>query len=147
MSNDPHRLDSHRVAEEAIVVSAFRHGVAVSDIATVIGKSPQFVARMLGNAGVTIIDPPKPPPDPLEDADEADSLPTRNCVAGDLAFQNAMHKAIRRGLERPPMIGVSKNSTPLEFQRHYHRAPLHSGCSSPARDCAELSSMSGKVAV
>jgi hypothetical protein len=140
MSSDPHTL-----AQEAVVISAFQNGIAIHDIAAVIGKTPEAVGRLLEKAGLKVVDAPKAQPDPDEDADSPG--PVANCIVGDLAFQNAMYRAIKRGLEKPPMIGVYKDNTPLEFQRHYHRTPLHSGCSSPARDCAELSSMSGKVVV
>jgi|ERR1700730_15941223 hypothetical protein len=144
--------DAHTLAQEAVVVSAFRNGVAVNDIATVIGKTPEAVERMLGKAGLKVVDHQKPQPQPGEsaaepDEDAADTGKVRSFVAGDLAFQNAMYRAIKRGLEKPPLIGVFKDNTPLDFHRHYYRAQDHSGCSSPARDCAELSALSGKVAV
>ena len=59
------------------------------------------------------------------------------------AFQQAMYRAIQRGLEKPPLIGVFKNNTPLDFHCHYSPPPLHSCCSSPSRDCAELGDAKG----
>jgi hypothetical protein len=131
MSEDPYSL-----AQEVVVVPAFRNGVTVDDIAAVIGRTPASVERMLEKAGLKNVGQKKPGADP--DADAAGAGPAPSWIAGDLAFQNAMYRAIKRGLEKPPMIGVSKNTTPLDFQGHYVPTPLHSGCSSPAEDCAEL---------
>jgi len=60
--------DAHTLAQEAVVVSAFRNGVAVNDIATVIGKTPEAVERMLGKAGLKVVDHQKPQPQPGESA-------------------------------------------------------------------------------
>jgi hypothetical protein len=125
------------LAQEAVVVSAFRNGVAVDDIATVIGRTPASVERILGEVGLKNAHQEKPSADPDGDVGAGS---VRNCIAGDLAFQNAMYRAIKRGLEKPPLIGVSKNNIPLDFHCRYFPAPLYSGCSSPARDCAELGS-------
>jgi hypothetical protein len=130
--------DRYALAQEAIVVSAFRNGVAIDDIAAVIGSTHASVERMLEKVGLKGVDQRKPDADADADADEAGAGPAPSCVAGDLAFQNAMYRAIKRGLEKPPMIGVSKNTSPFEFHSHYVAAPLHSGCSSPAEDCAAL---------
>jgi hypothetical protein len=128
----------HMLAQEAVVVSAFRNGVALDDIASVIGRTPESVARMLGKAGLKLVHQDDLCADP--DDDVAGPGSALNCIAGDLAFQKAMYRAIKRGLERPPMIGVFKNTAPLDFHCHYFPAPLQSGCSSPARDCADLGS-------
>jgi hypothetical protein len=131
MSENPNTL-----AQEAVVVSAFRNGVTVDDIATVIGRTPDFVERMLGKVGLRNDNQKKP----CVDSDgETGARSVSKFIAGDLAFQHAMYRAIQRGLETPPMIGVSKNNTPLGAPCHYFPAPLYSGCSSPQHETAQSS--------
>jgi hypothetical protein len=61
--------------------------------------------------------------------------PTRSSYKADLAFQRAMHAAIARGLETPPLIGVVRDLRPLTAPRLFE--PV-SGRTSPAFECAEL---------
>jgi hypothetical protein len=64
--------------------------------------------------------------------------PAQSCRKADLAFQRAMHRAIKAGLEKPPMIGIYKDDRPLDAPRLFAPTPVSSGCTSPAADCADL---------
>jgi hypothetical protein len=126
------------LAQETVVISAFRNGVSVDVIAEVIGTTPTSVEKLLKKIGLKTN-----AREALGDDDDAE--PSQTNVAeqfrkGDLAFQNAMRRAIKRGLERPPMIGTFKDDTVPDHHRHFVPAPLYSSCGSPARDCAELCS-------
>lgn len=63
---------------------------------------------------------------------------TRSSRKADLAFQQAMRRAIAQGLEHPPMVGVVKDTRPLNAPRLFDPVPHFSGCTSPALECAEL---------
>jgi hypothetical protein len=132
-------------AQEAVVVSAFRNGIPVDAIAAVVGRTVHCVELILRKVGLNNVHQKGAcaEPDEEPDDDAAGGGPVQSCIAGDLAFQQAMHRAIQRGLEKPPLIGVFKNNTPLDFRCHYSPAQLHSSCSSPARDCAELGDAKG----
>jgi hypothetical protein len=56
----------------------------------------------------------------------------------DLAFQQAMTRAVGAGLEKPPMIGVYRDARALDAPRLFAPVPHFSGCTSPARMCADL---------
>jgi hypothetical protein len=56
----------------------------------------------------------------------------------DIGFQRAMMKAALAGREKPPMIGVFKDSRPLDVPRLFTPVERTSGCTSPALVCAEL---------
>ena len=56
----------------------------------------------------------------------------------DLAFQKAVLRAIAAGKENPPAIGVFKDLRPFDAPRLFEPVPHASGCTSPARECAEL---------
>jgi hypothetical protein len=62
----------------------------------------------------------------------------RNDRQQDVAFQRAMMKAALAGKEKPPMIGVFKDSRPLDVPRLFTPVERTSGCTSPAFVCAEL---------
>jgi hypothetical protein len=62
----------------------------------------------------------------------------RNGRQQDIAFQRAMMKAALAGREKPPMIGVFKDSRPLDVPRLFVPVERTSGCTSPALVCAEL---------
>jgi hypothetical protein len=49
-----------------------------------------------------------------------------------------MLRAIAKGLEHPPTIGVVKDVRPLNVPRLFEPVPHSSGCTSPALECAEL---------
>src|ERR1700733_10772953 len=46
----------------------------------------------------------------------------------DLAFQRSMMRAIACGAEKPPMIGMFKDTRPLEAPRLFEAVPHSSGC-------------------
>jgi hypothetical protein len=124
-------------AERAFAISAFKNGIAVAAIARQIGKQPGSVTWLLKTAGLKG-NARKAPVD-FESSDEAHD-PARSFRRGDRAFQRAMRRAIAKGREHPPMIGVFKDERPLDARRLFEPVPRSSGCTSPASMCAELES-------
>jgi hypothetical protein len=129
----------YTLAQETVVISAFRGGVTVDVIAEAVGKTPGSVEDLLARIGLRTKVTEK-----LDDNDEPElsqAAVAERFRCDDLAFQKAMRRAIRRGLERPPMIGTFKDDS---LPTHYHQClvpdPPYSGCSSPAQECAELCS-------
>lgn len=74
--------------------------------------------------------------------DEPDDL-MDDAAFVDRKFCEAMHKAIRLGLERAP-IGVVKDETPL-IPKRIASPPLWSGCGSSAGMCADIGSRSSFI--
>jgi len=70
--------------------------------------------------------------------DRTRTAPVRSFRKQDLAFQNAMMRAIASGREAPPMIGVFKDSRRFDAPRLFEPVPHSSGCTSPGLVCAEL---------
>jgi hypothetical protein len=64
----------------------------------------------------------------------------------DLAFQQSMMRAVATGQEKPPMIGIFKDARPFDAPRLFEPVPHSSGCTSPARECAELVAVDGLMA-
>jgi len=64
----------------------------------------------------------------------------------DLAFQQAMMRAAASGKENPPMIGIFKDARPLDAPRLFEPVPYSSGCTSPARECADVVAVDGVMA-
>ena len=126
------------LAQETVVISAFQSGVLVDVIAEVIGKTPASIEKLLKKIGLKTN--AREAADHDEDAEPSETNVAEQFRKGDLAFQNAMRRAIKRGLERPPMIGTFKDGTVPDHHQHFVPAPLYSSCGSPARDCAELCS-------
>jgi hypothetical protein len=133
MSEHPYTL-----AQETVVISAFRNGVTVDVIAEVIGKTPTSVEKLLKKIGLKTN--AREAREDNEGAEPSETKVPEEFRKGDLAFQKAMHRAIKRGLERPPMIGTFRDDTVPDHHQYFVPAPLYSGCSSPALDCAELCS-------
>jgi hypothetical protein len=71
----------------------------------------------------------------------ASSCPEHPCRKQDLAFQKAMLRAIAAGKENPPLVGVFKDLRPLDAPRLFEPVPHSSGCTSPALECAELTTV------
>jgi hypothetical protein len=69
------------------------------------------------------------------------------CRRQDLAFQKAMLRAIAAGREDPPMVGVCKDFRPFDAPRLFEPVPHSSGCTSPARECAELTTVDAVAAL
>jgi hypothetical protein len=56
----------------------------------------------------------------------------------DGAFQHAMMRAIQRGRERPPKIGVYRDNRPIGQVPPIAASPLSSGVGSPAEAVAKV---------
>ena len=121
--------------ERAFAISAFKNGVAVAAIARQIGKQPGSVTWLLKTAGLK--GNARQAPLDFESSDAAHD-PARSFRRGDRAFQRAMLRAIAKGREHPPMIGIFKDGRPLDAPRLFEPVPRISGCTSPAWVCAEL---------
>jgi hypothetical protein len=123
-------------AEQAAAVAAFKNGASVNAVAALLGRTPGSVEWLLKKSGLRRNDHKKPRPHEAGDAIAAPA--TQSFRKADLAFQRAMHRAIKAGLEKPPMIGVYKDERPLDVPRLFAPAAHSSGCTSPASDCADL---------
>jgi hypothetical protein len=123
-------------AEQAAAIAAFKNGASVNAVAGLLGKTPGSVEWLLKKSGLKKNDHKKPLPNEAGDSIAAPAA--RSFRKADLAFQRAMHRAIKAGLEKPPMIGVYKDKRPLDVPRLFAPAPHSSGCTSPAGDCADL---------
>jgi hypothetical protein len=122
--------------ERLLVISAFREGMAVAAIARRIGKKPGSVTWILKQAGLKPNDRERPPTRVARQPGQIDQ--TEAFHAADLAFQQAMQRAVAQGREHPPMIGVFKDNRPPDAPRLFEPVPHSSGCTSPALACAEL---------
>jgi hypothetical protein len=126
----------YTLAQETVVISAFRSGVAVDVIAEAVGTTPESVEDLLARIGLRT-----ERPDDQEEPELSQAAVAERYRNEDLAFQKAMRRAIRRGLERPPMIGTFKDDTlPTHYHQYFVPDQPYSGCSSPAQECAELCS-------
>jgi hypothetical protein len=122
-------------AEQA-AIAAFKNGASVNRVAVLIGRTPGSVEWLLKKNGLKKNDHRKPRTD--ESGDAVASPAVQSFRKADLAFQRAMHRAIKAGLEKPPMIGIYKDDRPLDAPRMFAPTPVSSGCTSPAADCADL---------
>jgi hypothetical protein len=122
-------------AEQA-AIAAFKNGASVNRVAALIGRTPGSAEWLLKKNGLKRNDHRKPRADEGGDAIAEPMAKSRR--KADLAFQRAMHRAIKAGLEKPPMIGIYKDDRPLDAPRLFTPAPVSSGCTSPAADCADL---------
>jgi hypothetical protein len=122
--------------EKNLVISAFREGLAVAAIARRIGRKPGSVTWILKQAGLKPNNRVRPPPRGARQSGHVDQ--TDAFHAADVAFQQAMRRAIALGREHPPMIGIFKDDRPLDAPRLFEPVPHSSGCTSPALVCAEL---------
>jgi len=129
----------YTLAQETVVISAFRGGVAVDVIAEAVGKTRESVEDLLARIGLTSSVAENL--DDQEDPELSQAAVAERCRNDDLAFQKAMRRAIKRGLEHPPMVGTFKDETlPTHYHQYFVPNQPHSGCSSPAQECAELCS-------
>jgi hypothetical protein len=136
--NDAQRPRAHRaraVSEEA-VVAAFKEGIAVAAIARRAGKTPRAIEWTLRKVGLRT-NPHKRPsaaePGDASAHDQATSFRNQDTV-----FQRAMSRAIASGDEHPPMVGIHRDPRPLNARIVFEPVPHSSGCTSPARECADL---------
>jgi ubiquitin len=122
--------------EQVAAISAFKNGASINAVASMLGKTPGSVEWLLKKNGLKRNDHKKPAPN--EPGDSIAAPAAQSYRKADLAFQKAMHRAIKAGLEKPPMIGVYKDDRPLDAPRLFAPFPHSSGCTSPASDCADL---------
>jgi hypothetical protein len=126
-------------AEQAAAVSAYKNGASVNAVASMLGRTPGSVEWLLKKNGLKRNDHKKPA---AHEAGDSIATPAAQSYRkADLAFQKAMHRAIRAGLEKPPMVGIYKDHRPLDAPRLFAPSPHSSGCTSPASDCADLVSL------
>jgi hypothetical protein len=121
---------------EQAAIAAFKNGASVNRVAALIGRTPGSVEWLLKKNGIKKNDHRKPRTD--ESGDAVASPAVQSFRKADLAFQRALHRAIKAGLEKPPMIGIYKDDRPLDAPRLFAPTPVSSGCTSPAADCADL---------
>jgi hypothetical protein len=127
----------YTLAQKTVVISAFRSGVAVNVIAEAVGTTPESVEDLLARIGLRTSVAENF--DDQEEPELSQAAVAERCRNEDLAFQKAMRRAVKRGLERPPMIGTFKDDTlPTHYHQYFVPDQAHSGCSSPAQECAEL---------
>jgi len=127
-----------RTTERPPVISAFQNGIPIAICATAHRKKPGFVDWSFENPGLKRDDRPQPIAHEDDDSGGADAA--KSSRKADLAFQRAMRRAIKQGLEHPPMIGVFRDARPLHAPRLFEPVPCSSGCTSPAQECAEIAS-------
>jgi hypothetical protein len=123
-------------AEQAAAISAFKNGASVNTVASMLGRTPGSVEWLLKKNGLKKNDHKKPAPH--ESGDSIATPASQSYRKADLAFQKAMRRAIKAGLEKPPMVGIYKDDRPLDAPRLFTPSPHSSGCTSPASDCADL---------
>jgi hypothetical protein len=121
-------------SEQKTIISAFRDRIPIAGPHRRKVKKSASRGRRLKNsalkyAGRTL---------PISQNDSGGADPTKSSRSADLAFQRAMRRAIGKGLEHPPMIGLVKDTRPLNTPRLFEPVPVSSGCTSPALECAEL---------
>ena len=131
-----HRCERICSSAERAAIAAFKNGASVNRVAALIGRTPGSVEWLLKKNGLKRNDHRKPRADEGGDAIAAPTA--QSCRKADLAFQRAMRRAIKAGLEKPPMIGIYKDDRPLDAPRLFAPTPVTSGCTSPAADCADL---------
>jgi hypothetical protein len=125
--------------DQAIVISAVKHHAAISAIAPLGEQSPGSTKRLGKEPGRRKSNRTQPV---AGDTDDPFSARSDNpALRQDLAFQKAMIRAIASGLEHPPMMGIQKDSRRLIAPRLFEPVPHHSGCTSPASECADLASL------
>jgi hypothetical protein len=145
-SKDEQRKPAHRgcAPSEEAVIAAFKEGIAVAAIARSAGRTPRSIQWMLRKAGLR--PNPHKRPSATEPGDAAVQDQATSFRSEDIAFQRAMARAIASGQEMPPMVGVYKDSRPLNARFVFEPVPYSSGCTSPASECAELVSPVDRLA-
>lgn len=128
------RNQSGAAPEQKMIISAFRAPISIVDRHRRVDKTSGPHERRVKNPALKYGDRTLP----INQNDSGGDDPTKSSRRADLAFQRAMQCAVARGLERPPMIGVSKDVRPLNAPRLFDPVPHSSGCTSPALECAEL---------
>jgi hypothetical protein len=127
------RNQSGAAPERKMIISAFRDRTSIAGRHRRKSKKSGSIQRRVKNP-ILKYDRTLP----INQNDSGGTDPTRSSKKVDLAFQHAMRRAIARGLEHPPMIGVYKDIRPLNAPQLFDPVPHSSGCTSPALECAEL---------
>jgi hypothetical protein len=120
------------------VAPVFRDGMAVAVSARKIGRRPGSVGWPLKETGPKRNNRARSKKHKADDSRHA--APAPSFRKADLAFQQAMRRAVAQGREHPPMIGVFKDARPLRAPRLFEPVPYTSGCTSPALVCGESDS-------
>jgi hypothetical protein len=143
---DEQRHPEHRTCppSEDAVIAAFKEGVAVAAIARRAGRTPRSIQWTLRKAGLR--PNPHKRPSATEPGDATAQDQAISFYNQDIAFQRSMVRVIASGHENPPMIGVHKDRRPLTARIVFEPVPHSSGCTSPARECADLVSPVARLA-
>jgi hypothetical protein len=123
---------SGAASAQETIVPALRDRIPIAGPRRRLAKTSRSRRKRLKNSALKYAERTQP----INQNDGADR--TKPSRSADLAFQRAMRRAIVRGLEHPPMIGVVKDIRPLDTPRLFEPVPCSSGCTSPALECAEL---------
>jgi hypothetical protein len=124
-------------AEQAAAIAAFKNGASVNAVAALLGRTPGSVEWLLKKSGLKRNDHKKPQPNEAGDAIAAPAA--QSFRKADLAFQRAMHRAIKAGLEKPPMVGIYRTSPGCS--RRLHIPPAARPPPATAPTCTPLSSL------
>jgi hypothetical protein len=122
-------------AEAPAIIAAFKTGMSVAALSRHVGRPRGAIEKLLTKAGIRTDRPLRPAAEETEKARSRAPHPFRK---QDLAFQRRVMHAAAAGKENPPMIGIRRDSRPLDAPRIFAPAPHSSGCSSPAGACADL---------
>lgn len=128
------RNQSGAAPEQKMIIPAFRARISIVGRHRRLDKKSGSLERCVKSPALKYGDRTLP----INHNDSGGDDPTKSSRSADLAFQRAMQGAVARGLEHPPMIGVSKDIRPLNAPRLFDPVPHSSGCTSPALECAEL---------
>jgi hypothetical protein len=99
--------------EQKMTKSAFGDRKPVAGHDRRVGKTSGSPGRRIKNVALKHVDRTLP----INQNDSGGTDPTRSSRSADLAFQHAVRRAIAQGLERPPMIGLIKDTRPLNAPR------------------------------
>jgi hypothetical protein len=124
---------SYGNAEAPAIIAAFKAGMSGAAVSRQVGEPRSAIEKLLTKARIRTDRPRQP-----EQSEEARSRASHPFRKQDLAFQRRMIRAAEAGKENPPMIGIWRDSRPLDAPRIFASVPHSSGCSSPAGACADL---------
>jgi len=132
----PRRKSNLNDSADQPIVAAYRGGASVAEIARRMRLPQGAVTWVLKKAGLKPNDRRRPRTDERGDVARDDAA--QCCRAQDMAFQQAMRRAIAAGKERPPLDGVFIDKRPLDTRQVFIAVAHSSGCGSPASECADL---------
>jgi hypothetical protein len=125
-----------RAPSDEAVIAAFKAGVPVAAIARRAGRTRRSIQCVLRKSGLR--PNPHKRPSAAETGDATVQHQATSFRNQDIAFQQALTRAIASGDEMPPMVGVHKDKRPLTVRFVFEPVPHSSGCASPAGECADL---------